>query len=286
MLNRMMTQKEQFVLLFVALAIALGALALVVARHDAAGKFVPEGASANAIPAVDAPKPQAKDTSKEESVAAAVSLQADAAVTPAPEAPAEPVAAAPVPAEKREIAVAAMGAVEEEGLYRLREGARVDDLLRKAGGPAEDADLSDINRGAFLIDGTTLTVPRAASARMEEGTLHLRGADHAVAPNPPEYSLRFTPAMRTQGDAQTSSPKSSPADTEAKAQATQGDGLINLNTATQAEIETLPGIGPALAQRIIEYRVSNPFHAVEQLDEVPGFGAKRIEQLRPLVKVN
>jgi len=61
---------------------------------------------------------------------------------------------------------------------------------------------------------------------------------------------------------------------------------ININTASAAELELLPGIGPALAGRIIEYRSgSGPFRTVDQLDDVKGIGPRTLEKLRPLVRV-
>jgi competence protein ComEA len=65
------------------------------------------------------------------------------------------------------------------------------------------------------------------------------------------------------------------------------DGMLNLNIATAAELETLPGIGPGLAQSIVEYRESHgPFAAVEDLLFVPGIGPSRLAQIRELVRVD
>lgn len=63
-------------------------------------------------------------------------------------------------------------------------------------------------------------------------------------------------------------------------------GIVNLNTATLQELETLPGIGPVLAQRIIDYREANgPFQSVEDLLKVKGIGASLLEKIRELVEV-
>jgi competence ComEA-like helix-hairpin-helix protein len=68
--------------------------------------------------------------------------------------------------------------------------------------------------------------------------------------------------------------------------AASGGGRVDVNTAGAAELERLPGIGPALAQRIVEWRAANgPFRAVDDLQRVPGIGAAKLERLRPVVSV-
>lgn len=63
--------------------------------------------------------------------------------------------------------------------------------------------------------------------------------------------------------------------------------LININTAPASELELLPGVGPAMAGRIIEYRRQNgPFRSVDSLDEVKGIGPRTLEKLRPLIRVD
>jgi competence protein ComEA len=62
-------------------------------------------------------------------------------------------------------------------------------------------------------------------------------------------------------------------------------GRIDLNTATQEELESLPGIGPKLAEDILRYRTGKPFVRVDDLTEVSGIGEKRLNDIRPLVTV-
>jgi competence protein ComEA len=80
-------------------------------------------------------------------------------------------------------------------------------------------------------------------------------------------------------------PQKSAANDGAKGTKGAAGGLLNVNTATQAELELLPGIGPALASRIVEYRTAKgPFRSMSDLDAVSGIGPKMLEKLKPLVR--
>ena len=149
------------------------------------------------------------------------------------------------------VTVHVAGAVHRPGVYRLAPGARVDDALRRAGGPRPRADLTAVNLAARLEDGRQVLVP-------ERG-----GAPTTAAPG--------TPATATAG---------APAGGAAPAQP------VNLNTATLEQLDTLDGVGPGIAKRILDYRRQHGgFRRVEELGEVPGIGAKRLATLTPLVTV-
>lgn len=136
------------------------------------------------------------------------------------------------------------GAVARPGLYRLEGGARLVDAVAAAGGFADEADDSGVNLARTVSDGEQVVVPVKGEAAMGSGGAGAGGAGGGGA----------------------------------------GDARINLNTATVAELDTLPRVGPAIAQRIVDWRTTNGrFSAVDDLLSVPGIGEKMLESLRPLV---
>jgi competence protein ComEA len=139
------------------------------------------------------------------------------------------------------------GAVRRPGVYRLPAGARVNDALRRAGGPRGRADLAAVNLAATLEDGRQVLVPERVPAGAAPAAAGSAGSGAAGgAPAPP----------------------------------------VNLNTATLEQLDTLDGVGPGIAQRILDYREQHGgFSRVEELGEVPGIGAKRLATLTPLVTV-
>ena len=144
----------------------------------------------------------------------------------------------------RKVVVHVVGAVRQPGLYRLDEGSRVDDAIRRAGGPRPKAALELVNLASPVADGQQVVVPlRTAGAATE-----------SAAPGGAGQGTGETPARR-----------------------------VHLNSATLEELDALPGIGPVTAQKIIDYRTKQgAFSSVEELDAVPGIGPARLEQLKEL----
>jgi competence protein ComEA len=140
------------------------------------------------------------------------------------------------------------GEVRRPGVYTLRSGARVADAVRRAGGARRRADLSAVNLAAKLEDGRQVLVPRRTPVAGGGGL-----AGPAAAPGTPGAA----PAVP-----------------------------INLNTATLEQLDTLDGVGPVTAQKILEYRQEHGgFGSVDELGQVPGIGDKRLAALRDHVRV-
>jgi competence protein ComEA len=148
------------------------------------------------------------------------------------------------------IFVHVLGAVRRPGLFELSTGARVMDAVAAAGGLTETADPAGANLARKLSDGEQLYLPQLGE----------------VPAGPPPGA--------GSGPGGAADPGGGPS------------ALVNLNTATLADLDTLPRIGPALAQRILDYRDANgPFAAVDDLRNVAGIGEKTFEGLSALVTV-
>jgi competence protein ComEA len=156
------------------------------------------------------------------------------------------------------IFVHVLGAVRRSGLFELREGARVMDAVAAAGGLTETADPAGVNLARPVADGEQLYVPAFGEAQP--------GA-------PPGPSVGGASGGGASGGGA--------ADGGAVAGA-----KVNLNSAAAPELESLPRIGPAMAQRIIDYREANGrFTSVEELRNVTGIGEKTFDGLKDLVTV-
>ena len=144
------------------------------------------------------------------------------------------------------IAVQVSGAVATPGLYRLPPGSRVQDAIDAAGGTTEDADLSGINIARRLDDEEQLEI-----------------ASNATAPPAAANSAVLPPVATAAAGAK-----------------------ININTASATELDGLPGIGPALAAKIVSYRTANgPFAGIEELSNVSGISPRMVDDMRGLITI-
>jgi competence protein ComEA len=141
------------------------------------------------------------------------------------------------------------GAVRRPGVYRLRDGSRVQDAVRRAGGARRGADLQALNLAAKVADAQQVVVPSRVAAGGARGAT-------GTAASPPG------------GGARAAGPAAP----------------VNLNSATVEQLDTLDGVGPATAQKIIDYRTQHGgFRSVDDLGNVPGIGPKRLAALREKV---
>lgn len=177
MLSRLMTRREQALLLGVAAAIVLGCVTLYVQRY-----YPQTVVEAPARPESKAKKPAAP---AREHPPVPEAPKPVPSVSPPPAAPKMP--PAPVKETPREMRVGVTGAVRAPGTYTLKQGSRVGDVIQAGGGLTEDAETSGINLAAALIDGTTLYVPQKKTLEQDGSTLRARGPAPGAALNPPEY---------------------------------------------------------------------------------------------------
>ncbi|UGT60476.1 ComEA family DNA-binding protein [Nocardia asteroides] len=157
---------------------------------------------------------------------------------------------APAHESQGELVVSVVGLVHRGGLLRLAPGARIADALDAAGGTLPGADLQGLNLAQKVSDGDQILV----------------GAADPTAP------------PRASGTASTGSAASASGSSPA------AKGKVDLNTATEAELDALPGVGPVTARAIVAWRSSNGrFSDLEQLGDVEGIGPARLAKLRELV---
>lgn len=151
--------------------------------------------------------------------------------------------------EDQLVTVDVKGAVKKPGVYQLQSNSRVHDALEKAGGLTDEADLKSVNQAQKLSDEAVVYVAKVGENAVDVTT--------------------SAPASATSGTGQAKS------------------ALVNLNTATEADFQTISGIGQKRAQDIIAYREANGrFKSVDDLKNVSGIGAKTLEKLKEYVTVD
>lgn len=152
------------------------------------------------------------------------------------------------------VVVYVCGAVVNPGVYELSEGSRIDDAVTAAGGFSEDADRTYVNLAARLSDGSKLQIPTISET-----------SDEALAKEIESFDT---------------------GDNGYKSGALDGSGLININTASQTELATLPGIGEGIAGKIIKYRDENgSFKSIEDIMKVSGIKDKLFSKIKDQITV-
>jgi len=157
------------------------------------------------------------------------------------------------------IVVYVTGAVKKPGIYELPYGSRLYQALKLAGDTTGEADTGGLNLAEIIRDGDKIEIPSRAAA-----------ADPSQLALPPGV-----PASQVQQPTVNQPPAPGRRYTSPR---------INLNLATEADLDQLPGIGPAYAHRIIEYRQAHGrFRRIEELKNIKGIGEKRFEDIRNLI---
>lgn len=171
------------------------------------------------------------------------------------------------------------GAVNNPGVYTLPAQGRAVDAIAAASGAAADADLDRVNLAGALSDGVQIYVPHRGETAAPTQIQPNGGTANAGQGNAANGA--------SQNGASQGGTQPQPARTLTPAGSAQkGSTPVNINTATAEELQTLPRIGPAMAQRIIAWREAHGgFRSVDELDAVPGIGPSMLENLRPLVTV-
>lgn len=146
------------------------------------------------------------------------------------------------------------GEIRQPGVYQITEGTRLFEVIRQAGGLTENADINVINQAETVCDG---------------------------------QKIRILSYQETAAKASVSISDSSSTGSSYDSPAADTEGKINLNTADAAALQTIPGIGPSKAQRILEYRdTSGPFQKIDDIKNVSGIGNKTFESIRDYLAVS
>lgn len=154
---------------------------------------------------------------------------------------------------EEKIVVHITGEVNKVGIVILKQGARIADAIEAAGGATVEADLDEINLAYLLEDGMKIYIPNKKEINVEKEYITSNSGNNVIVKD-----------VKSGGVSK----------------------KVNLNTASQSELETLPGIGPSIANRIIEYRDQNgKFSKIEDLQNIKGIGDAKFANIKEQITV-
>lgn len=154
----------------------------------------------------------------------------------------------------RKIIIYITGEIQKEGVYELKENSRILDAIEMAGGLKEDADIEDINLAQVLEDENKIYIPNKNIKKDNENNISKNTTETTKKENKMPKNIQNT--------------------------------KININTATQTELETLPGIGPSTALKIVNYRKEKgKFKNIQDIKNVNGIGDSKFNKIKDLIKI-
>lgn len=171
--------------------------------------------------------------------------------------------------KSKKIIVHISGAVKQEGVVELEENSRIADAIEKVGGLKENAETREINLAYKLEDGMKIYIPTKEEMKNKE-------SQEVNQEN--EYVY---------GGTKENSSQASNLQENSESKETSRNKKVNINKASQEELDSLPGIGPSTADKILEYRKQNGnFKSIEDIKEVSGIGESKFEKIRDMITVN
>lgn len=155
---------------------------------------------------------------------------------------------------QEEIVIHIIGEVKKEGIVRLKQGSRIIDAIEQAGGLKEQANVNKVNLAYILEDGQKIYIPSIYDKTQEDTSyISIESGENVILE---------------------------------QADTTSQIGKININTATQTELEQLSGIGPSTALKIIQYRTeSGKFNSIEEIKNVTGIGEAKYELIKEYITI-
>ena len=175
------------------------------------------------------------------------------------------------------MAVHVTGEVKNPGVVRVKEGSRIEDIIEAAGGLTENADITDVNLAYVVEDGMKIRIPSNSDENIiGDGSEEAENAGDRSQ----EGDIKNEYITKDSGKGVILSEESG------ETLSSIDNLVININTAHETELEELPGIGPSLASRIIEYRNQNGnFKDIADIKNVTGIGDSKFEKIKDLIKV-
>ena len=163
------------------------------------------------------------------------------------------------------------GEVNSPGIVLLDNGSRIVDAIEAAGGVTDKANITKVNLVYILQDGMKINIPNQNDLKNNENF---------------EYITMSSGDEKNDANINNSASNTSSEESSSNKESAFKISVVNINTATQTELETLPGIGPSLALKIINYRKENgKFSSIEDIKNVSGIGDAKFENIKNYIRV-